>query len=68
MAIFLHSATNKLKTIWLKRPETLFLHSNLRLGYGVMVTQQILILSFKVRILVTQQKSPGNRGFFSLFN
>lgn len=31
------------------------LHRQKRLGYGVMVTQQILVLFFQVRILVAQQ-------------
>ena len=30
------------------------------LGYGVMVTLQILVLSFQVRILVAQQNRPIN--------
>ena len=31
------------------------------LGYGVMVTLQILVLSFQVRILVAQQEAEGPR-------
>ena len=31
---------------------------DIRLGYGVMVTLQILVLSFQVRILVAQQRKP----------
>ena len=34
------------------------------LGYGVMVTLQILVLSFQVRILVAQQKRAVNRLLF----
>lgn len=32
------------------------LHRQKRLGYGVMVTQQILVLFFQVRILVAQHR------------
>ena len=35
-----------------------------RLDYGVMVTQQILVLFFQVRVLVVQLKSDS---FLSLF-
>ena len=34
-----------------------FAAANGKLGYGVMVTLQILVLSFQVRILVSQQGS-----------
>ena len=34
------------------------------LGYGVMVTLQILVLSFQVRILVAQQKNAVERTAF----
>lgn len=33
-----------------------------RLGHGVMVTQQILVLLFRVRVLVTQQKRATLHG------
>ena len=36
------------------------------LGYGVMVTLQILVLSFQVRILVAQQK-PKHKASVFLF-
>ena len=34
------------------------------LGYGVMVTLQILVLSFLVRVRVPQLKNPANRRDF----
>ena len=42
----------------------LLLHSQ-KLSYGVMVTQQILVLSFQVRVLVAQPEKRDFRG--SLF-
>ena len=35
-----------------------------RLDYGVMVTQQILVLFFQVRVLVVQLKSDRNLSLF----
>ena len=48
--------------IWILRPLSIPLHMQFRterhniLGYGVMVTLQILVLSFLVRVQVSQQK------------
>ena len=48
--------------IWILRPLSIPLHTQFRterhniLGYGVMVTLQILVLSFLVRVQVSQQK------------
>ena len=36
----------------------------MELVYGVMVTQLFLVQSFKVRVLVDQQKNPATRGIF----
>ena len=43
-------------------------NDNIKLGHGVMVTLQILVLSFQVRILVAQLKDlPKERSFFYPF-
>ena len=55
-------------------PESFFLkkkvvplHRNKALGYGVMVTLQILVLSFKVRVLVAQQRGSVKRISFFFY-
>ena len=43
--------------------------ADIKLGYGVMVTLQILVLSFLVRVRVPQQKSSSTLlGDFFVFN
>ena len=42
---------------------TIFYTFAVQLSYGVMVAQQILVLFVQVRVLVRQQKLPGNQYF-----
>ena len=47
----------------------LLLHRQTKqLGYGVMVTLQILVLSFLVRIQVAQLKRPSSEGRFLFYS